>query len=242
MHSYENIRAALELSAAGASATEIGRRLGVPRRTASDWLRGLLPHAADAAARCVDHGASLGPDYVYLLGLYLGDGWISSHRRDVYRLRIALDVRYPGIIASAVDAMRNVRPGPVLTQLRPQNCVEVSSYWKCWPCVFPQHGRGRKHDRAIALEDWQRELDDGWPDQLLRGLIHSDGCRFRNTGWNNWTCPRYTFTNRSSDIRSIFCRACDALGVRWTPSGRYVIYVSRKVDVAHLDEFIGPKR
>ena len=36
--------------------------------------------------------------YVYLLGLYLGDGYISEHRRSVYRLRIVLDVKYPEII------------------------------------------------------------------------------------------------------------------------------------------------
>jgi len=242
MHSYETIRAALELSAAGAKSPEIAHRLGVPRRTVSDWLSGVLPHAVDAPARCLDHGVGLGPEYVYLLGLYLGDGCISSHRRGVYRLEIVLDVNYQGIIASAAEAMRNVRPGPVLTQLRPQNCVEVSSYWKCWPSLFPQHGPGRKHARSIVLADWQRELVERWPDQLLRGLIHSDGGRFRNTGRNNWTCPRYTFTNHSADIRDISCRACDALRVRWTPSGQYVIYVSREADVARLDEFIGPKR
>ena len=75
MHSYETIRAALDFFNAGGNATEIGRRLGVPRRTVSDWLSGLLPNAADAPARCLDHRANLGPEYVYLLGLYLGDGW-----------------------------------------------------------------------------------------------------------------------------------------------------------------------
>jgi len=48
--------------------------------------------------------------------------------------------------------------------------------------------------------------------------------------------------NKSGDIRGIFCRACDLIGVRWTASGSYRIYVSRKADVAKLDELIGPKR
>jgi hypothetical protein len=39
--------------------------------------------------------------YVYLLGMYLGDGCLSSHPRDVYKLRISLDARYPGIAVSA---------------------------------------------------------------------------------------------------------------------------------------------
>lgn len=179
---------------------------------------------------------------MYLLGLYLGDGSIATHPRDVYRLRIVLDVKYPGIIESTAAAMRAVRDGRANTQLRCDNCVEVSSYWKSWPCLFPQHGPGKKHERPIRLADWQLELVDRWPEQLLRGLIHSDGCRFTNTGRGNWVCPRYSFTQVSDDIRGIFCYACDLIGLRWTRSGARTIYVSRKADVATLDEFIGPKR
>jgi len=72
------------------------------------------------------------------------------------------------------------------------------------------------------------------------GLIHSDGCRFQNTG-RNWSWPRYSFMQVSDDIRRIFCEACDLIGVRWTASGKHTVYVSRKADVARLDDFIGPK-
>ena len=47
--------------------------------------------------------------------------------------------------------------------------------------------------------------------------------------------------------RLIFCTACDQLGLRWTGSfpanetSAVTIYVSRKADVARMDEFIGPK-
>jgi Homeodomain-like domain len=240
VHSFRTVRAALELAAGGATATEIARELRVPRRTVVDWLRGALPHSLQGTSDCATHAHRLGPEYVYLLGLYLGDGCLSRHHRDVYRLRIVLDVKYPGIIGSAASAIGAVRPGRVLTQLRPQNCVEVSAYWKCWPCLFPQHGAGRKHQRRIELTDWQTTLVDRWPGQLLRGLIHSDGCRFQNTG-TNWSWPRYSFSQVSDDIRTIFCDACDRLGLRWT-AARTTIYVSRKADVAILDEFIGPKR
>ena len=74
----------------------------------------------------------------------------------------------------------------------------------------------------------------------MRGLIHSDGCRFQNTG-TNWSWARYSFKQVSRDIRTIFCDACDWLGLRWTEA-KTTIYVSRKADVAILDEFIGPKR
>jgi hypothetical protein len=45
-----------------------------------------------------------------------------------------------------------------------------------------------------------------------------------------------------SDIRGIFCEACELVGVYWIASGAHTIYVSRKTDVAALDRFIGPKR
>jgi hypothetical protein len=120
--------------------------------------------------------------------------------------------------------------------------VEVNAYWKCWPCLFPQHGTGPKHDRPITLTVWQQRVVDRWPEQLLRGLVHSDGCRFRNTGRNNWSWPRYSFVNVSDDIRRIFCDACDLLGLRYTLAKGTTVYVSRKPDVAKLDTFIGPKQ
>jgi hypothetical protein len=253
MHSATTIEAALALADDGANACEIARRLDVPRTTVRDWLRGLLPHSvphgtsgAQLCAQCghaVHNFGALSASYVYLLGLYLGDGCITRHRRDVYRLRITLDARYPGIIENAASAIAAVRGGKAHVQpRRRQNCSDVSGYWRSWPCLFPQHGAGLKHARRIVLTEWQERLVDRWPEHLLRGLIHSDGCRFQNTGRGNWSCPRYSFTNHSADIRDIFCRVCERVGVRWTLAGAYVVYVSRKADVARLDEFIGPKQ
>lgn len=78
------------------------------------------------------------------------------------------------------------------------------------------------------------------PRRLLRGLIHSDGCRATNTG-TNWSHPRYSFRNLSADIIGIFIDVCRLIGVHHTVAPR-TVYVSRKADVALLDEFIGPKR
>lgn len=75
----------------------------------------------------------LSTSYVYLLGLYLGDGCISRGARDVFRLRIALDRKYP-----------------------------------------------------------------------------------INTGSGGWRAPRYSFSNLSTDIKRIFCEACDQLDLHWT--------------------------
>jgi hypothetical protein len=118
---------------------------------------------------------------------------------------------------------------------------ELFAYSKTLLCLFPQHGPGRKHERAIALTEWQRRLVAGQPQLMVRGLIHSDGCRFQNTG-RGWSHPRYSFANLSPGIRAIFCDACDLIGLRWTASGEKTIYVSRKADVATLDRFVGPKQ
>ena len=243
MHSRATVAEVLRLRATGLNYCEISRRLGVSRSTVREWSVGKLPRSSRQDP--CDQGSNAVRDpsaYVYLLGLYLGDGCISAHQRGVYRLRITLDVRYPAIVAECEAAMRAVVPSNrVARHLRQCNCYEVYAYSKSWPRLLPQHGSGKKHEREIVLADWQQELVNLSPDLLLRGLIHSDGCRFINTGRGSWTCPRYSFSNLSADIKRIFCDACDRLDIHWTTAPK-TIYVSRKADVARLDEFIGPKR
>ena len=242
------VQEALALHGRGLSATMIGASLDIPRRTVHDWISGRVPAGRRAGEQgCQGCGHSvhnfkeLPPSYVYLLGLYLGDGCISAHPRAVFRLRLTLDAAYPRIIREAASSVRLVLPkNKVGTLLRPDHSVEVSSFSKSWPCFFPQHGPGKKHLRRIELSQWQHALVTRKPELLLRGLIHSDGCRFMNTGRAGWRHPRYVFANYSSDIRTIFTDACDLIGLRWTPAGRNV-YVSRKADVARMDGFIGPK-
>jgi hypothetical protein len=255
MRPLEDVAAVLELSAQGFGASSIARRTGIPRGTVRDWVSGRVPKRgakhADSCEVCggIAHWfADLPSAYVYLLGVYLGDGCISAHRRGVYKLRVNLDLRYPGIIDECEEAIRSVDPGRKVHRLKRRSnytqrpdysLVEVFAYWKAWPCLFPQHGPGRKHHRRIELVEWQRDLVARHPQLLLRGLMHSDGCRFINTG-RKWRHPRYSFSNRSDDILKIFCDACDLMGLHWTSAG-HTIYVSRKADVAVLDRHIGPK-
>jgi hypothetical protein len=257
MHDPEEVAAALRLGDAGLSATEISRRTGIARRTVSDWLHDRVPRGwssdRDYCARCgqEQHQPDRLPDsYVYLLGAYLGDGCLSPHPRAVFKLRVVLDAKYPGIIdevAAAAAAVCPLNPVGRVTRYGTSaegdaypSCVEVYAYSRSWPCLFPQHGPGRKHDRPIVLTDWQHDLVARAPTLLLRGLIHSDGCRFRNTGSHGWSNPRYSFSNVSDDIRGIFVAACERLGLHTTSAPR-TVYVSRKTDVARMDEFVGPK-
>lgn len=245
-HRANEVSEALRLSRGGLSASAIARRIGVPRATIRDWLGGRVPSGSRSGATCPrcwsSHTQVLAApsSYTYLLGLYLGDGCISTHPRGVHKLRISLDAAYPGIINEADAAIKASLKRVLTGRASHGTWVEVYAYSKAWPCVFPQHGPGKKHMRRIVLEPWQVDLVRQRPERLLRGLIHSDGCRFMNTG-RNWRHPRYAFYNRSDDIREIFCQACELLGLRWTAS-RETIYVSRKADVEVLDRHIGPKR
>lgn len=233
----------VSLSRSGLTATAVARQTGIPRRTVHDWRVGRVPTSFSALeCGCEDHDFHALPPaaYAYLLGLYLGDGYLARHRRGVRKLRVSLDSKYPGIIAEAAEAMRAVMPGRTAGVQRFGGHVEVYSYARRWACLFPQDGPGVKHERTIALEPWQWVHVECVPQMFLRGLIHSDGCRSINTGRNGWRAPRYSFSNASQDILGVFRQTCDLLGLRWTSAPR-VVYVSRKADVARMDEFIGPK-
>src|SRR5919107_814823 len=95
--------------------------------------------------------------YAYLLGLYLGDGHVARAHRS-YQLRIVLDGIYPRIIeacAAAIDEC--IRPRAVYRRtVRGSRGIVVEATSKHLPEVFPQLGRGMKHDRPIVLLAWQR--------------------------------------------------------------------------------------
>jgi hypothetical protein len=260
MRNPQEVADVLALLALGLTHCEISRRTGVPRSTVRDWASGSLPRRSslsNTACGCSvcgadehDPGALPQAAYGYLLGLYLGDGTISRAPRDVYRLRIFVDVSHPAIVSECATAMAAVLPHnrvatSVLRWQGHDSCVEISCFSKQWPCLFPQHGPGRKHTRPIVLEPWQEEIVLGDPRSLLRGLIHSDGSRFINPVRHKgklYRYPRYTFTNASVDIREIFCRYCDVVGIPWRRMTERDISVARREGVALLDEFVGPKR
>ena len=159
MRSELEYRAALDLIREGVNDCEIGRRLGIPRGTIRGWRvareagsggrtkawTGMRPGVGTRSSTCfrcetgwIDQEA-----YAYLLGVYLGDGWIWHGPRDVYQLRITCDLNYPDIINEIATHIVIVRGRePVGFALR-EGCVDVNAYWKHWPCVFPQHGPGR---------------------------------------------------------------------------------------------------
>jgi hypothetical protein len=189
--------------------------------------------------------------YSYLLGLYLGDGYVGVTRSGRATLMITCSAAYPEVMDDCGAAMKLVVPSAEVVRYPTQSdCVRVVSASRRWPEIFPQHGPGRKHDRPIVLEPWQRDIVDAFPREFLRGLIHSDGCRTINRFKTRlprgrvaeYEYPRYFFSNLSADIRGLFCEYCERLGIRWTQSNHRNISVSHRHSVALLDEFVGPKR
>jgi hypothetical protein len=187
--------------------------------------------------------------YAYLLGIYLGDGHVVEAPTGSTRLDVYLDAAYPLIVDRVCGSIAEAFPGALVRRSGRPGLTRISSASVDWPVAFPQHGPGRKHLRRIELVEWQREITHAYPKDLLRGLIHSDGCRCINRFKTKlpsgriaeYEYPRYFFTNLSEDIRGIFCELCDLLGIRWTQSNHRNISVSHRRSVALLDGFVGPK-
>ena len=247
MYDVSTRNRALALVAQGRSLNSVSKQTGISRAAIRAWQdrleplpRMAPPEPGPPADECA---------YAYLLGLYLGDGCISAHPRGTgYHLRIACADAWPGLIELCREAITSVRPGIGVYTLQKQGCTMVTSYYRHWPRLFPQHGPGKKHQRPIVLEPWQQEIVDAHPWEFIRGLIHSDGCRITNWTTRNvagepkrYEYPRYFFTNLSGDVIRLFTETLDRLGVEWKQPNARNISIARKASVALLDAHVGPK-
>ena len=245
MHPLETRSRALALLAVGLNDCEVARRVGIPRSTVRDWRRP-PSRSATSSALCPRCWLRCRPiqlttaDYARLLGLYLGDGHIVRMER-TERFRLFLDSRYPGIIEEARALMRRCFPRNSIGVSRSSHGTTtiLSLYSSHLSCLFPQHGPGKKHERRIALEDWQQQCVDASPWAFLRACIQTDGCAFINrTGAYQY--PSYEFRNYSDDIRDLFAHACDLVGVQYRSyATRVRIY--RRESVALFATHVGGK-
>ncbi|RNF79992.1 helix-turn-helix domain-containing protein [Streptomyces botrytidirepellens] len=251
MYDVETRKRALALVQQGRSVNSVSKQTGISRWAIRNWQTRLEPVARTAdCTRCAPEPRAPADTaaYTYLLGLYLGDGCVSPLRKGLFFLRIACADAWPGLIDACAGAMRAVHPRNSVCRVQRQGYVMVTGYSKHWPCLFPQHGPGKKHERPIVLVTWQREIVATHPWELVRGLVHSDGCRI-----TNWTTkivagarkryeyPRYFFTNRSDDIRKMYTDTLDRLGVAWRQTNAWNISVARRDSVALMDAHVGPK-
>ncbi|MFG2674117.1 transcriptional regulator [Streptomyces sp. NPDC048445] len=257
MYDLETRKHVLALLDQGFSQNSVSKQTGISRAAIRSWLARIEPLGYDRGRECPRCGDTPRlPDapaaYSYLLGLYLGDGCISASKRGVYSLRIACADAWPGLIQACVEAVQIARPANKVGLVSSPGCQYVTCFSKHWPCLFPQHGPGKKHDRRITLAAWQQDIVDEYPWEFVRGLIHSDGCRIIN--WTSrlvggvrkrYEYPRYFFTNKSDDIRKLFGDTLTTLGVQWTTLARgsdpFNISVARRASVALMDAHVGPK-
>jgi hypothetical protein len=227
VYDVSTYKAVMSLLGTGLSDYSIAAQTGVKRATVRNWR--LAAHPPQTVARAELAAAWSIPDvpsYCYLLGAYLGDGTI--HAQKGMSLHVVNDRRYPGVSSEILKAMARTFRGRS-PRVHPSSSGESDILCISHPAIvraFPQHGAGRKHLRSIVLADWQLELTHAHPESLLRGLIHSDGCRVVNRFRTKlpsgrvaeYSYGRYFFSNLSSDIRRIFADHCQLVGIRVTQS------------------------
>lgn len=243
----------------------MSRRLRIPRRTILDWRRPSYTRSQKSVSietcpRCWRPAKPIrlsSGDYAELLAVYLGDGCISEHAR-TQRLRVHLDTRYPNMNAEIQTLMRRcfpanrtsaVRPSPSAWSGRSDSWTVLSVYSRHLTCLFPQHGKGRKHERPIILEPWQHEALDAAPWRFIRGCIRTDGCAFINRTDIHRPQPyeylSYDFANMSKDIVGLFVDACDRVGVftrvTCNSRGRWSVRINRRPSVALMLDHVGLK-
>jgi hypothetical protein len=248
MHSNDDYRQILQLWEAGYNKSAIERQTGIPRTTVRDCIQkfGTQKEFEEYLNREQKHHWKIRasePDfrlhYAYMLGVYLGDGYIVKDPR-TYRLRVVMDMKYPNILNRVIESIQILVPNNSVHTIQKIGCIEISCYSNYWVEMFPQHGEGVKHKRAIILEDWQQAIIDEYRIEFVRGLYHSDGSRTVPVYKGKTLPPRYYFTNYSHDIKRLFCDAVEKLGLHWTSWGKNVT-INRKADAAFLDEILGPK-
>ena len=257
MRTLEERNKVMELHAQGKNNSQISRETGIPRRTIIDIVNnkytkvaGKVPEKFDPENLAEEQKES----YAYILGQYLGDGCIDLGPRNVWRMRIASDCKYPNIIQEVKDKIKTILPNnkPLSNVVKYNgnpSCDHITVYSKKLLDMFPQHGDGKKHDRKIILTDWQKSIIDVYAKAFLRGLIHSDGSRFFVTRDQKY---RYQFTNCSEDIIEIYKQYMDKLQIKHYTCKKpitgkmtrhsYNVFTSNAESVAILDSFIGAKK
>lgn len=247
MHSPAAREHALQLVHSGLNDCEVSRRTGISRTTIRDWRRPRYQPRDSQRVICPRCGRSartmtFAPgDYAELLGLYLGDGYLVRTPR-TWRFRLYLDSKHVEIVEQSMALLKACFGRNFVTPVYRHGgtMTILSLYSSHLPCLFPQHGPGKKHERPIVLETWQEEAVAEAPWRFLRGCIRSDGCSYINrTG--SYEYLSYEFFNCSVDILDLFCRTCDLVGVEYRRyAKRARIY--RRPSVALMEANVGVKR
>lgn len=192
-------------------------------------------------------------EYAYLLGMYLGDGYVSRQGKYTWRIRFSCDKKYPGIVAALVATIESIGCKGHVAGQSTRNSVDVFAYSNSIPSLFPQHGPGKKHARNITLEPWQLGIVQDHPQSFLRGLYHADGSRYiHRQGGREYV--KYNFTNRSKQIIDLFCDACALCGITYRINSRpfkamdgsastgWTVTIGKRSEVLKCESVLGVKQ
>ncbi len=222
----------------------ISKQLNIPRTTVRDMISNPL-YIKSPFVIPVNNN-DFRKIYSYFLGVFLGDGCLSLHKKSVYRCRITLDVKYPNIITKTklcIESIMQNNKVSIVNRLRQgkPSCVDVSCYSKEWVKLLPFYKPGPKWKYKIQLEDWQQSIIKEYPKEFWLGLYHSDGCRYKQTNCNSYY---YCFAQKSEDITNLFTWCSDLLNIKYRILRRpniNIITITDKISRQKLDTFAGPK-
>jgi hypothetical protein len=247
--------AVMEMLSTGIKISEIAFATGINRSTISNWkqrngrnLIKTVSHDGEGADRYLktfieNMNESRRADYSYLLGLYLGDGCIYRLPK-TYKLTITLDNKYDSLNEYTISVFSRFFEKPAyifdLSLHGRGNAIDIITHSCTLPVIFPQHGRGRKHDRSIELKEWQVDIIDSI--SFVKGLMMSDGSMYVDLQCGN---TKAGFTNKSEDIIRIFEKYLNKLNIEYKTykkkTGIYMTTIHKQESVSRLVDLIGTK-
>lgn len=235
----------------GKNKSQLSKEYLIPRPTIKYWINSDIVNSLfkkEVNVRieideCYERIKSKNKLYNFILGLYLGDGNISSNgtKSNSYKLRITQDNKYQNSIREIKDSLSDFfDKNSSITES--EGCTILTIFDKNLPIYFPQHGIGKKHDRKIELSDFQRKNIDY--ESLLRGLWTSDGSFYR-AKIGKYSYERYNFTNKSQDIISLFEESLLALNIKYDKRVKkndiHIIQIQKGSEVNKMKKIVGIK-
>lgn len=183
MRTRKEYEVVMGLCADGINNSEISRRTNIPRRTIVDWVLGKIIIENEPDTEPTLYLEKIKQEYCYLLGAYLGDGYIDIVRK-THRLRITCDAKYPHVIERIENSIKAVLPNNKVGRVIRHSgaCVDVYVFSNMLPILFPHLGIGKKHERKIIIQTWQKDIIQTNSTALLQGLFDSDGSWFSYQG------------------------------------------------------------
>ena len=117
----------LDLYNSGYSQNKIFKTLGIDRGTIRQIIND--PHGYLNKATIKFNLSEINrKSYSFILGVYLGDGCISkTHKPNVFKLRIALDIKYKELNEEVIDALKSFKPSIMEFKLLTSSLTDADS-------------------------------------------------------------------------------------------------------------------